>query len=279
MSTNSTVASAGEATGTPTIGASASLRRAMADIVTLMQRLLIRYQRRPDVIIFILIQPFILLLLFRYVIGGAIHIPGVDYVQYLTPAVVTLAIINASTALGGGLTEDLMSGAMDRLRVLPITRSGFLTSRVLYDTVRNLLVIPLMWLLGLAVGFRFSATFPNIVLACGLILALGIAFAWISLVIGLWSGSLEATQALAILIFVLAGFISSGFVPVSTMPSWLQPVANASLVTHVDNAVRILTTNASGHLQNEITAALIWIAAIVLVTVPLAVRRYSHYAQ
>jgi ABC-2 type transport system permease protein len=254
-------------------------RQATADVITLMQRLLIRYQRRPDVIIFILIQPFILLLLFRYVIGGAIYIPGVDYVEYLTPAVVTLAIVNASSALGGGLTEDLISGAVDRLRVLPITRSGFLTARVLYDTARNLLVIPLMWLLGLAVGFHFSATLPNIILGCGLVLALGIAFAWISILIGLWSGSLEATQALALLIFVLAGFLSSGFVPVSTMPSWLQGIASASPVSHVDNALRILTTSAHGPVTHEIVLALVWIAGIVAVTIPLAVWRYAHYAR
>lgn len=257
----------------------AQLRRPTADVLTLVQRLFIRYRRRPDVIAFILIQPFILLLLFRYVIGGAIHIPGVNYVEYLTPAVVVLAIINASIALGGGLAEDLASGAVDRLRVLPITRSGFLTARVLYDTARNLLVIPLMWLLGLAVGFHFSATLGNIVVGCLLVLALGVAFAWISIVIALWSGSLETTQGLAVLIFVLAGFVSSGFVPVSTMPSWLQGIANSSPVTHVDNALRILTTNASGPVTHEILAALAWILAIVLVMIPLAVRRYSHYTQ
>ncbi len=258
---------------------SGSLGRATADVITLMQRSLIRYQRRPDVIVFILIQPFILLLLFRYVIGGAIHIPGVDYVEYLTPAVITLAIINASSALGGGLTEDLVSGSLDRLRVLPITRSSYLTSRILYDTVRNMFVIPLMWLLGLAVGFHFSGTAVNIILGCALVLALGVAFAWISMLVGLWSGSIEATQGITILIFILSGFLSSGFVPVSTMPSWLQGVANASPVTHVDNALRMLTTSASGHVTHEILAALATIAAILLVTIPLSIRRYSHHTQ
>lgn len=256
-----------------------SLGQATADVTTLMQRGLIRYQRRPDVIVFILIQPFILLLLFRYVIGGAIHIPGVDYVEYLTPAVITLAIINASSSLGGGLTEDLLSGAVDRLRVLPIARSAYLTSRILYDTVRNILVIPLMWLLGLAVGFHFSGSVANIVLGCVLVLALGVAFAWISMLVGLLSGSIEATQGIAILIFVLAGFLSSGFVPVSTMPSWLQGIANASPVTHVDNALRMLTTNASGPVTHEVLAALAWIAAILLVTIPLSIRRYSRHTQ
>jgi ABC transporter DrrB family efflux protein len=251
----------------------------MADVNTLMRRSLIRYRRRPDVIVFILIQPFILLLLFRYVIGGAIRIPGVSYVEYLTPAVITLAIINASSALGAGLTEDLLSGTVDRLHVLPIARSAYLTSRILYDTVRNVFVIPLIALLGVAVGFRISGTVPNVMLGFVLMLALGIAFAWISMLIGMSSGSLEATQGIVILIFVLAGFLSSGFVPTATMPSPLRGIANASPVTHVDNALRILTTNASGPVTHEVIAAFAWIVAILLVTVPLSVRRYSHYTQ
>jgi ABC transporter DrrB family efflux protein len=261
------------------MSAQSSSARTTADVLTLMRRSLIRYRRRPDVIVFILIQPFILLLLFRYVIGGAIHIPGVDYVQYLTPAVITLAIINASSSLGGGLTEDLLSGAVDRLNVLPIARSAYLSSRILYDTLRNVFVIPLMWLLGMAVGFHFSGTALNIVLGCGLVLGIGIAFAWISMLVGVLSRSVEATQGIAILIFVLAGFLSSGFVPVSTMPSWLQGIANASPVTHVDNALRILTTNASGPLTHEILLSLAWIVGIVLVTAPLSIRRYSKYTR
>lgn len=253
--------------------------RALADINTLMRRSLIRYRRRPDVIIFILIQPFILLLLFRYVIGGAIRIPGVSYVEYLTPAVITLAIINASVALGAGLTEDLLSGAVDRLNVLPISRSAYLSSRILYDTLRNMFVIPLVGLLGVAVGFHLSGTVPNIILGCALMLALGIAFAWISMFIGLYSQSLEATQGIVLLVFVLAGFLSSGFVPVATMPSWLRGIANSSPVTHVDNALRILTTSARGPVTHEVIAALAWIAAILLVMVPLSIRRYSRCTQ
>jgi ABC transporter DrrB family efflux protein len=251
----------------------------MSEVNTLMWRSLIRYQRRPDVIIFIVVQPFVLLVLFRYVIGGAIRIPGVSYVEYLTPAVITLGIVNASIALGAGLTEDLISGAVERMKVLPITRSAYLVSRLLYDTARNVFVIPLIALLGVAVGFRFSTTIPNLLVGFGLVLALGIVFAWISMLIGLMTGSLEATQSIAILLFVLVGFLSSGFVPVTTMPSWLQGIAGASPVSHVDNALRILTTNAKGPVTHEVLVALAWIGAILLVTVPVSVRRYSNYSQ
>jgi ABC-2 type transport system permease protein/oleandomycin transport system permease protein len=258
---------------------SGPLGRALSDVNTLMWRSLIRYKRRPDVIVFIVIQPFVLLVLFRYVIGGAIRIPGVNYVEYLTPAVITLGVISASIVLGVSLTEDLVSGAVDRLNVLPIARSAYLTSRVVYDTVRNMFVIPLIALLGVAVGFRFSATAPNLLVGFGLVLALGIAFAWISMLAGLLSGSIEGMQGIAILLFVLLGFLSSGFVPVSTMPSWLQGVAGASPVSHVDNALRILTTSARGPVTHEVLAALAWIGAILLITVPVSVRLYSRHSQ
>jgi ABC transporter DrrB family efflux protein len=247
---------------------------------TLMWRSLIRYRRRPDVIIFIVIQPFVMLLLFRYVIGGAIRIPGVSYVEYLTPAVITLGIVNASIVLGASVTEDLVSGTVERLKVLPVARSAYLSSRLLYDTARNMFVIPLIALLGMAVGFRFNdVTLPNLLVGFGLVLALGIAFAWISMLLGLVTESLEAMQGIAVLLFVLVGFLSSGFVPVATMPTWLQGVAGASPVSHVDNALRILTTSARGPVTHEVLAALAWIAAILLVTVPLCIRLYSKQTQ
>jgi ABC-2 type transport system permease protein/oleandomycin transport system permease protein len=252
----------------------------MSDVNTLMWRSLIRYRRRPDVIIFIVIQPFVMLLLFRYVIGGAIRIPGVSYVEYLTPAVITLGIVNASIVLGASVTEDLVSGTVERLKVLPVARSAYLSSRLLYDTARNMFVIPLIALLGMAVGFRFNdVTLPNLLVGFGLVLALGIAFAWISMLLGLVTESLEAMQGIAVLLFVLVGFLSSGFVPVATMPTWLQGVAGASPVSHVDNALRILTTNARGPVTHEVLAALAWIAAILLVTVPLCIRLYSKQTQ
>ncbi len=258
---------------------SRAFRPGMSDVLTLTRRNLVRYRRRPDVIVLILIQPLVMLLLFRYVIGGAIHIPRVNYVEYLTPAVFGIAVMNASATLGVGLAEDLMAGVVDRVRALPIPRLSFLVARVVTDVARNLLVIPLVGVLGLAVGFHFTATAPNIVLAFALLLALGLAFAWLSILIALWSGSPEATQGLAVMLFVVGAFLSSGFVPIDTMPSVLQGVAEASPVTHVDNALRVLTTSASGPVTHEVLAALAWIVAIVVVTVPLALRGYARYAR
>jgi ABC-type multidrug transport system permease subunit len=255
------------------------LRRGIGDTASLVLRNMIRYQRRPDVILLVLVQPLILVLLFRYTIGGAIRIPGTSYVNYLMPAAFAVAIVNASATLGIGLAEDLTSGMIDRLRALPIARSSFLSARVITDFIRNLILIPLVGALGIAVGFHFHGTLPNLALAVVLLLGLGFTFAWISMLIALWSGSVEATQGMSILLFVLAGFVSSGFTPVQTMPSWLRGIAGGSPVTHVDNALRILTSSASGPVTHEVLAALIWMVAIMAITVPLAVLRYSHYTQ
>jgi ABC transporter DrrB family efflux protein len=258
---------------------SAYLGRGVGDTASLVLRNLVRYQRRPDVILLVLVQPLMLVLLFRYTIGGAIRIPGTSYVNYLMPAAFALAIVNASATLGIGLAEDLTSGVVDRLRALPIARSGFLSARVMTDVARNLILIPLVGALGIAVGFHFHGTLSNLALAGVLLLGLGFAFAWISILLALWSGSVEATQGMSILLFVFAGFVSSGFTPVSTMPSWLRGVAGASPVTRVDNALRILTSSAHGPVQHEVLAALIWMVAIVAVTAPLAVWRYSYYTR
>jgi ABC transporter DrrB family efflux protein len=254
-------------------------RRATSDTIALMHRNALRYQRRPEVIVILLIQPLVVLLLFRYVLGGMVHIPGTYYVDYLMPGVVALAIINGSSTLGIGLAEDLTSGAVDRLRALPIARSAFLVARAFTDISRNLLIVPLVGGLGLAVGFHLDTTAFNILLAYGLLLALGFAFAWISILIALWVVSAEATQGLAILVGLVASFVSSGFAPAATMPSWLADFVKVSPVTHVDNAVRILTTSAAGPVTHEVLLALVWIAAIVMVSVPLAVTRYVHHTR
>jgi ABC-2 type transport system permease protein/oleandomycin transport system permease protein len=255
------------------------LRRGIGDTASLVLRNLVRYQRRPDAILLVLVQPLMLVLLFRYTIGGAIRIPGTSYVNYLMPAAFAVAIVNASATLGIGVAEDLTSGMIDRLRALPIARSSFLLGRVMTDVVRNLILIPLVGALGIAVGFHFHGTLPNLALAGVLLLGLGFTFAWISILIALWSGSVEATLGMSILLFVLVSFVSSGLAPVETMPSSLRGIAGASPVTHVDNALRILTSSASGAVTHEVLAALIWMVAILAITVPLAVWRYSYYTQ
>jgi ABC-2 type transport system permease protein len=251
--------------------------RARSDTFALFYRNVLRYERMPDVIVFLVIQPLIVLLLFRYILGGAIRLPHVSYVDYLMPGVFGMAIVIGSSTIGIGLAEDLASGTVDHLRALPIARSALLVARTMTDIARNLLVIPLICLLGLAVGFDITTTVPDLLLAFALLLALGFAFAWISTVVALWTSSVEATQGLVILVALTASFASSGFAPVATMPHWLRGAINASPVTYVDNAVRYLLTASSGPTSHEVVFALIWIAGIVAIAIPLAVMRYARH--
>jgi ABC-2 type transport system permease protein len=253
------------------------LARASSDTLALLYRNVLRYRRMPDVIVFLVIQPLIVLLLFRYILGGAIHLPHISYVDYLMPGVFGMAIVIGSSTIGIGLAEDLASGTVDHLRALPIARSALLVARTFTDIARNLLIIPLIGLLGLAVGFHITTTVPNLILAYALLLALGFAFAWISTTVALWTSSVEATQGLVILVALTASFASSGFVPVATMPHLLRGFINASPVTYVDNAVRVLITTATGPISHDIAFSLIWVAGIVAVMVPLSVMRYARH--
>ncbi len=131
----------------------------------------------------------------------------------------------------------------------------------------------------MAVGFHFVGSAPRILIAVVLLLALGSMFAWLSFTIALWTGSVEATQGAAFLISLVFSFASSGFSQVSTMPSWLQPVVRANPVTHVDDAVRALTTTTHAPMAHNVLISLIWIAATLSIMVPLTITRYSRYAQ
>jgi ABC transporter DrrB family efflux protein len=238
---------------------------------------MLRYQRSPDVVAILLIQPLIVLLILRYVFAGQVRLP--DYTEYIVPGIFALAVINGSATIGIGLAEDLTSGLVDNLRALPIARSAFLSARAITDIQRNLLIIPLVGALAVAVGFHFIGSVARIALAAALLLALGWMFAWLSIAIALWTRSVEATQGAAVLFALVFGFASSGFAQVATMPSWLQPLVEANPVTHVDDAVRTLTTTAHGPAGHNILISLILIAAILGIVIPLSIARYSRYVQ
>jgi ABC transporter DrrB family efflux protein len=254
-----------------------NIGQSVADINVLVRRNMLRYRRLPDVAAILLLQPLILLLLFRYVLGGESRLP--DYIEYLMPGIVALAVIDGSATIGIGVAEDLASGAIDRLRALPIARSTFLMARAITDIAKNLVIIPLVGAVGVAVGFNFVGSAADIALAFLLLLALGWMFAWISMAIALWTGSVEATQGAAITIALVFSFTSSGFAQVSTMPSWLQRLANLNPVTHVDDTVRALTATANGPTAHSVLISLAWIAAFLVVMIPLAVARYAQRAR
>ena len=176
------------------------------------------------------------------------------------------------TALG--LAEDLKKGLIDRFRSLPMSRAAVLTGRTLADVATNVLQVAVMLAVGFAVGFRFSTSPPSIVAGILLLLLIGYAFSWVFALIGLIASSPEAANAYGFTILFPVTFVSSAFVPVQSMPSWLQPIAEHNPFTNMVNAVRALFVGTPA--GNQIWLAVVWSVVITLVFGSLAVWRYRH---
>ena len=263
-----------------------SPRHAIRHTGVIVRRNLLRIVRLPQLLLFATVQPVMFLILFNYVFGGAVGraIPaaaGGQYLNWLVPGLLLQVAAFGSTQTSMGLIEDLNNGVIDRFRSLPMARSAVLAGRTVADLIRNGFVIGLMLVLGYALGFRPQTSF--VPLAGALLVALAFAFAlsWVMAAIGLTVKNSEAAQsAVFIPIFPLV-FASSIFVPTATLPDWLRVFADHQPVTRTANAVRalILGEGALAPTQTvagEVTAALLWALAILVLAVPLAVRSYRR---
>lgn len=231
-----------------------------------------RYIRLPQLLIFSTIQPVMFLLLFAYVFGGAINTPGMDYINYLIPGIIVQTVVFGAMQTGVGLADDLGKGMIDRFRSLPIARSAVLGARTLSDTIRNIFVVSLMTGVGYLIGFRFQAGIIKAVLALGLTILFGLAFCWISATIGLLVKEIETAQVAGFIWVFPLVFASSIFVPVATMPAWLQHFANINPISVTVNAVRALSLGTD--IGNNLWYAVAWIMGILLIFIPLAVYMY-----
>jgi ABC-2 type transport system permease protein/oleandomycin transport system permease protein len=252
----------------------ARVRAAVADTVAVQGRNLLGYVRTPQLLVFSTIQPVIFVLLFRYVFGGAIHVPGTDYVDFLMPGIFAQTVVFGAMATAIGLSADMQSGLVERFRSLPIARSAFLTGRTTADLARNVLVIALMCVVGFAVGWRVHTDVLSFFGAMLLMLAFGYAMSWVFATVGLIARDAEAAQAASFPILAPLIFASSAFVPVASMPSWLQGFAEHQPVSAVTTAVRGLTLG--GASTGDVLTAVAWCVGIVAVAAPMAVRRYRR---
>jgi ABC-2 type transport system permease protein/oleandomycin transport system permease protein len=252
------------------------LAQAVADSLTVTKRNLIRLTRNPELVVFATIQPIIFVLMFRYVFGGAIHVPGESYVDYLMPGIWVQTIAFGAVTTAVGLAEDLQLGLIERFRSLPMARSAVLIGRTSADLVRNLFVVILMTIVGFLVGFHYSTSFLGLLAALALVLAFAYSLSWVFATMGLSAPNAETAQAASFPILAVLVFASSAFVPVSSMPGWLQAWAEHQPVSVVIDAVRALVLG--GPTASKVLAALAWIVGIVVVFAPLAVRRYRRVA-
>ena len=266
-------------TATAPAPAGSTLRWGITDALTVTRRNLVMYTRLPQLVVFSTIQPVMFVLLFAYVFGGAINTPGVDYIQFLIPGIMVQTVAFGSTATGVGLADDLGKGIIDRFRSLPMARSAVLAGRTLSDSVRNLFVILLMLGVGYAIGFRVQTSFFEALLAIFVALFFGFAFCWISATIGMSVGDVETAQVSSFIWMFPLVFASSVFVPVQTMPGWLQAFAEHQPITLTVNALRSLLLGpqpGGGSTVGYVLGSLAWSLAILAVFMPLAVRRYRR---
>ncbi len=245
------------------------------DTRVVMWRNLLRYLRLPNLLVFTTVQPVMFVLLFDFVFGGVIKlVVHGPYIDYLMPGIFLQAVVFGSTQTGIGLAEDFSRGMVDRFRSLPMARVAVLTGRTMADTVRNIFVVALMTGVGAIVGFRIeNGVLPALVVVV-MAVVFGMAFSWISAVIGLITRDVEAAQAAGFVWILPLTFASSAFVPVKTMPGWLQAFSKADPVTVVVDAMRGLLLG--GPVAVHMYESIAWVAGIVVVCVPVALRLYRR---
>ena len=249
-------------------------RAAVRDAMIVTGRNLTVLVRLPQLIVFATIQPILFVLMFRYVFGGAIEVPGTSYVNYLMPGIFAQTVAFGAINTGIGLSEDLSRGLVDRFRTLPMARSAVLAGRTLADLVRNVGVVALMVAMGYLVGFRVQTGVLSLLAAIALLLLFGFAMSWVFALLGLSVPNAEAAQAASFPLLFPLVFASSAFVPTATMPGPLRAFAENQPVTAVVDAVRALVLG--GPTLTPVLTTLAWSAAILAVAAPLAVRKYRR---
>lgn len=251
--------------------------RVFSDMYQLALRNIRRNFRLPQLLVFSSIQPVMFLLLFNYVFGGAVGASaGQKYINFLLPGILAQTALFGAIQTGVGLAEDISRGVVDRLRSLPIARSAVLTGRTIADTVRNVFVLALMSFVGVLLGFRYNQGAARFGLALLLVLLFGFAFSWISATIGLALRDTETVQVAGFLWVFPLVFASSVFVPINTMPHWLQVFARNQPISQSVNAVRYLTQGNVVNGSEAVWITILWSLGILLVFSPIAVRLYRR---
>jgi ABC transporter DrrB family efflux protein len=254
----------------------AQARWGITDTLTITRRNLLVWMRVPAYLVFTVIQPVMFVLLFRYVFGGAIHPPGnLPYVEFLMPGIIAQTAAFATFGTAIALAQELKKGVIDRLKSMPMARSAVLNGRLVADTARMLVTILIVVGVGYAVDFRFHNGFGLAVAMIALATVFGLAICCISAFTGLAIGDEESVQAFGLIWLFPLTFLSSAFVPISTMPGWLQAFANNQPVTYIIDAMRGLALGGMP-IEAPLWKSAAWLAGIFIVFVPLAVRAYKR---
>lgn len=261
------------------ISAPAGPPNAWATATTFAGRTIKQFVRTPQLVVVSSITSVMFLLIFRYVFGGAIQTGAVEYVDFLIPALAAVSGLFASGAVG--VAEDADSGLYDRLRSLPVPRSAVLLGRSMADTALIMWGTIVTIAVGFAVGFRVRGSFVDALLALGLCVVFAAAISWLQIFLGLISGNAQAAQGISFSVFPLV-FVSSAYVPVESMPGWMQPIAENQPVTAMVGAVRALVLGGDaetllGHSTGWfVFRSLAWSAFMLVLFATLSTRKFAR---
>ena len=256
----------------------------VADTAVVAKRNIIRMKRVPDIVVFVLASPIMFVLLFGYVFGASISVPGGNYREFLIAGVFAQTVLFGSTFTGTGIAEDMQKGIMDRFRSLPMTRSAVLAGRTVSDIVYNVLSIAVMSLTGLLVGWTIRSSPIEALGGFVLLLAFAYSFSWVMAYLGLIVPTVEVINNAAFMVLFPLTFVANTFVPAENLPGPLRSFAEWNPISAATQATRQLFGNIppgsptprGWALQHPVAYTLIWIVVFVAVFAPLSVRRYSR---
>jgi ABC transporter DrrB family efflux protein len=261
------------------------IRYGFSDGLVLAWRNLMQISRVPTVLVFELVQPIMFVLLFTIVFAKNIANlpPGLTYTMFLMPGIFVQNAIFGSTTTAVGLAEDMKKGLVDRFRSLPMARSAVLVGRTTADLGKNLVLLLLVICVGYVVGFRFENGILGAIGMIALVLAVGFVFSWISAVVALAIKEVEGVQAAMFTGIFPFVFVSAALVPVVGMVSWIQPIAEHNPVTVWANTARVLAlgnvafpTYGPQSLTGLVLTSVVWIAGLLVIFVPIAIRMYRR---
>jgi oleandomycin transport system permease protein len=241
---------------------------------SLAWRGLVKIRKNPEQLVDVTIQPIILLVVFVYLFGGAIAGGTGEYLQTLTPGLLVQNTLMASLSAGVALNTDVNKGVFDRFRAMPIARSAPLVGAVLADVVRYLVAIGVLLTMAMIMGFRVHTDPVSVLIAVATLVLAGLCFCWIAVFIGMLVPTPAAVQNIMMAVVFPLTFGSNVFVPSATMPSFLRAWSDISPVSRLADAMRGLLTG--GPVAGPLLGGLAWLAAVVLVFFPLAMRAYRR---
>lgn len=254
-----------------------------SDSAVIAWRNVIKIRRVPEILVFVLISPIMFVLLFAFVFGGAIDVPGGSYREFLIAGIFAQTVMFGATFTGVGIAEDMQKGIISRFRSLPMSGSAVLIGRTTSDLIYNVLSLLIMSLTGLLVGWSITSSLPQAIMGYVLLLSFAFAFSWLMAYIALLVPSVEVINNASFMVIFPLTFVANTFVPIETLPGPLKTFAEWNPISAITQATRELFGNLPPgavapdvwSLQNPVLYSMIWIIGIVVVFAPLAVWRYQ----